>query len=70
MKDYVVPTLPGYQPTQTKIDATTVSGDSVDQSINVYYTPIEQTITIQYVDESGQNVDTQEVKGYTGDTVY
>ncbi len=64
-----VPAFAGYNPSIKEIPAQTVTSQTGDQAIDVYYDPIEQTITVQYVDASGKVVGTQEITGYTGDTL-
>ena len=64
-----VPAFTGYKPSVKEIPAQTVTSQTGDQAIDIYYDPIEQTITVQYVDASGKVVGTQEITGYTGDTL-
>ena len=64
-----VPAFTGYKPSVKEIPAQTVTSQTGDQAIDIYYDPIEQTITVQYVDASGKVVGTQELTGYTGDTL-
>ncbi|MCO6534849.1 BspA family leucine-rich repeat surface protein [Lactobacillus sp.] len=64
-----VPAFAGYNPSVKEIPAQTVTSQTGDQAIDIYYDPIEQTITVQYVDASGKVVGTQELTGYTGDTL-
>ena len=64
-----VPDFAGYKPSVKEIPAQTVTSQTGDQAIDIYYDPIEQTITVQYVDASGKVVGTQELTGYTGDTL-
>ena len=64
-----VPAFAGYNPSVKEIPAQTVTSQTGDQAIDIYYDPIEQTITVQYVDASGKVVGTQEITGYTGDTL-
>ncbi|MCX8737454.1 BspA family leucine-rich repeat surface protein [Lactobacillus sp. B4026] len=64
-----VPAFAGYNPSVKEIPAQTVTSQTGDQAIDIYYDPIEQTITVQYIDASGKVVGTQELTGYTGDTL-
>ena len=64
-----VPDFAGYKPSVKEIPAQTVTSQTGDQAIDIYYDPIEQTITVQYVDASGKVVGTQELTGYTDDTL-
>ena len=64
-----VPAFAGYNPSVKEIPAQTVTSQTGDQAIDIYYDPIEQTITVQYVDASGKVVGTQELTGYTDDTL-
>ena len=65
---YQIPEIVGYQANNSSIAAQAVNGETVDQTIDVYYQPQLQTIEIQYLDQ-GQIVGKQTITGYTGQTI-
>ena len=65
---YIVPEWAGYQASQKQVPATTVSGDSANTTIDIYYQPLLQNVEIQYLDQ-GKVVGTQTITGYTGQTL-
>ena len=65
---YQIPEITGYQANNSSIAAQAVNGETVDQTIDVYYQPQLQTIEIQYLDQ-GQIVGKQTITGYTGQTI-
>lgn len=65
---YQIPEIAGYQANNSSIAAQAVNGETVDQTIDVYYQPQLQTVEIQYVDQ-GQIVGKQTITGYTGQTI-
>ncbi|MFC7252774.1 BspA family leucine-rich repeat surface protein [Bombilactobacillus mellifer] len=65
---YTVPEWAGYQASQKQVPATTVSGDSANTTIDIYYQPLLQNVDIQYLDQ-GKVVGTQTITGYTGQTL-
>ncbi|KJY59451.1 putative surface protein, partial (plasmid) [Bombilactobacillus mellifer] len=65
---YTVPEWAGYQASQKQVPATTVSGDSANTTIDIYYQPLLQNVEIQYLDQ-GKVVGTQIITGYTGQTL-
>ena len=65
---YQIPAFAGYGANLEEIPAGIVNGQTVDQTVDVYYTPVKHIITIQYID-SGKVVATQEVAGYPGNKV-
>ena len=65
---YTVPEWAGYQASQKQVPATTVSGDSANTMIDIYYQPLLQNVEIQYLDQ-GKVVGTQTITGYTGQTL-
>ena len=65
---YQIPEIAGYQANNSSIAAQTVNGETVDQTIDVYYQPQLQTVEIQYLDQ-GQIVGKQTITGYTGQTI-
>ena len=65
---YTVPEWAGYQASQKQVPAITVSGDSANTTIDIYYQPLLQNVEIQYLDQ-GKVVGTQTITGYTGQTL-
>ncbi|UQS82645.1 hypothetical protein MOO45_03090 [Bombilactobacillus folatiphilus] len=65
---YPVPALAGYQASVDNVVAQAIDGDTQDQTVDIYYTPVEQTVTIQYLDSAGKEVGTQALTGYAGET--
>ena len=65
---YQIPEIAGYQANNSSIAAQAVNGETVDQTIDVYYQPQLQTVEIQYLDQ-GQIVGKQTITGYTGQTI-
>ena len=65
---YQIPIFADYGANLEEIPAGIVNGQTVDQTVDVYYTPVKHIITIQYID-SGKVVATQEVAGYPGNKV-
>ncbi|UQS82325.1 BspA family leucine-rich repeat surface protein [Bombilactobacillus folatiphilus] len=63
---YQIPKFAGYTASQTQVPAAVISDFNQDQTIDIYYTPIEQTVTIQYLDEAGKEVGTQQLTGLHG----
>lgn len=45
-----------------------INGETTDQVIDIFYEPVEQTITVQYLDK-GKVVGTQQFTGYAGETI-
>ena len=64
-----VPTFAGYTSSQNKVDAVVPSVDDSDSAVKITYTANEQSMQIVYVDENGQTVKTDTVKGHTDETV-
>ena len=65
---YQIPEIAGYQANNSSIAAQAVNGETVDQTIDIYYQPQLQTVEIQYLDQ-GQIVGKQTITGYTGQTI-
>ncbi|MFR0595373.1 mucin-binding protein, partial [Limosilactobacillus mucosae] len=64
-----VPVFAGYTPSQDKVDATVPSVDDNNSAVKITYTANEQSMQIVYVDENGQTVKADTVKGHTDETV-
>ncbi|NUF99053.1 hypothetical protein GYW21_09875 [Lactobacillus mellis] len=55
---YAVPEITGYTADPTEVAAQTVTDSTVNQTIDVYYEPVVQQITVNYL-ENGKIVGTQ-----------
>lgn len=62
-------TVAGYTPSQGIIAAQTVTGTTTDETIDITYTPDEQTGFIIYRDENGSDISQTALQGKTGETV-
>lgn len=67
-ESYTIPEIFGYKSNIDKITAETITGATNDQTIDVYYEPVEQTVTVQYLDD-GKEVGIQNFTGYIGDVI-
>ena len=65
---YAVPEITGYTADPTEVAAQTVTDSTVNQTIDVYYEPVVQQITVNYL-ENGKIVGTQILTGYAGETI-
>ena len=65
---YDVPAFAGYSASAKQIPAAVVDGQTQDQVVDIFYEPVEQTITVQYLD-NGKVVGTQQLTGYVGETI-
>ncbi|QYN59037.1 BspA family leucine-rich repeat surface protein [Lactobacillus panisapium] len=65
---YDVPVFAGYSASSKQIPAAIVDGQTQDQVVDIFYEPVEQTITVQYLD-NGKVVGTQQLTGYVGETI-
>ena len=65
---YAVPEITGYTADPTEVAAQTVTDSTVNQTIDVYYEPVVQQITVNYL-EKGKIVGTQILTGYAGETI-
>ena len=65
---YAVPEITGYTAAPTEVAAQTVTDSTVNQTIDVYYEPVVQQITVNYL-ENGKIVGTQILTGYAGETI-
>lgn len=62
-------TVAGYTPSQGIIAAQTVTGTTTDETIDITYTPDEQTGFIIYRDENGSDISQTALQGKTDETV-
>ena len=67
--EFDVPEITDYTPSQTSVTATTPTGDTQNQTINITYTQNTHTNTVKYVDENGNVITTDEVSGKIGDKI-
>ena len=65
---YAVPEIAGYTANPTQIASQTVTENTMDQTVDVYYEPILQQITVNYLD-NGKIVGTQILTGYAGESI-
>ena len=65
---YAIPEITGYTADPTEVAAQTVTDSTVNQTIDVYYEPVVQQITVNYL-ENGKIVGTQILTGYAGETI-
>ena len=65
---YAVPEITGYTAAPTEVVAQTVTDSTVNQTIDVYYEPVVQQITVNYL-ENGKIVGTQILTCYAGETI-
>lgn len=66
---YEIPSVNGYTASQAGVVVTPVDGHTVDQTVEVNYTPNKQSTTVKYVDGGGQVIHTTTVDGVTDQTV-
>lgn len=64
-----VPHVDGYTASRGDIDAKNVSASDKDETIDVNYTANDQSITYNFVDQSGKKVGSQTFKGKTDQTI-
>lgn len=68
--EFDAPTIDGYQPSQAKVAAMTVNGDTPNVTVNITYSPVDQSGEIQYViKKSGKVVGTTTLTGKVGENV-
>ena len=66
---YIPEAVAGYTPSQSVVAAQTVTGTTADDTIDITYTPNEQTGKIIYRDENGNQISQSALQGKTGETV-
>ena len=66
---YNVPTIQGYTPSQSVVEAQTVTGNTKDQTVNVTYNATQQNGEIVYVDKDGKTIPSTPLTGKTGETI-
>ena len=69
--NYEVPTQAGYTPSQAVVAAQLIDDQTTDQTVDIYYTPNQHQINVEYVDDDdhGKVVKTDQVSGKTDQTI-
>ena len=68
--EYDTPQISGYTPSQAKVSATTVDGNTQDQTVTITYSADAQKATINYIDDTtGQTIKSDTLNGHTGDKI-
>lgn len=68
--EYDTPQISGYTPRQAKVSATTVDGNTQDQTVTITYSADAQKATINYIDDTtGQTIKSDTLNGHTGDKI-
>ena len=67
--EYDAPVVPGYTPSQAKVDGVKVTADSSFTPVEITYTPNAQKTTVTYIDKDGNPISHYEVDGHTDETV-
>ena len=65
---YAIPEIAGYTANPSTVAAQTVNEKTQEQTVDVYYEPVLQQITVNYLD-NGKIVGTQILSGYAGETI-
>ena len=65
---YAIPEITGYTANPSTVAAQTVNEKTQEQTVDVYYEPVLQQITVNYL-ENGKIVGTQILSGYAGETI-
>ena len=65
---YAIPEISGYTANPSTVAAQTVNEKTQEQTVDVYYEPVLQQITVNYLD-NGKIVGTQILSGYAGETI-
>ena len=65
---YAIPEIAGYTANPSAVAAQTVNEKTQEQTVDVYYEPVLQQITVNYLD-NGKIVGTQILSGYAGETI-
>ena len=69
-EEYDTPSISGYTPSQAKISAQKVNGNTQDRTININYSADAQKATINYVDDTaGKTLHSETVNGHTGEAI-
>ncbi|TBH77003.1 hypothetical protein C1A34_06640 [Lactobacillus amylovorus] len=70
--EYDTPQISGYTPSQAKVSATTVDGNTQDQTVTITYSANEQSTTAKFVDDDNKGAqvgDTVTLNGKTDQTI-
>ena len=69
-EEYDTPQISGYTPSQAKVSATTVDGNTQDQTVNITYSANAQKATINYIDDTtGKTINSETINGHTGEAI-
>ncbi|WP_195185658.1 mucin-binding protein, partial [Lactobacillus gasseri] len=69
-EEYDAPTVPGYTPSQAKVEGVNVTADSKFAPVKITYTANPHTLNINYVDKDGNKIgNPYQVPGRTDETV-
>ncbi|UXN11190.1 mucin-binding protein [Lactobacillus amylovorus] len=68
--EYDTPSISGYTPSQAKVSATTVDGNTQDKTVTITYSADAQKATINYIDDTaGKTLHSETVNGHTGEAI-
>ena len=68
--EYDTPSISGYTPSQAKVSATTVDGNTQDKTVTITYSADAQKATINYIDDTtGKTINSETVNGHTGEAI-
>ena len=70
--EYDTPQISGYTPSQAKVSATTVDGNTQDQTVTITYSANDQSTTAKFVDDDNKGAkvgDTVTLNGKTDQTI-
>lgn len=65
---YAISEIAGYTANPSAVAAQTVNEKTQEQTVDIYYEPVLQQITVNYLD-NGKIVGTQILSGYAGETI-
>ena len=69
-EEYDTPQISGYTPSQAKVSATTVNGNTQDKTVTITYSADAQKATINYIDDTtGKTINSETVTGHTGEAI-
>ena len=69
-EEYDTPKISGYTPSQAKVSATTVDGNTQDLTVTITYSAKDQKATINYIDDTtGKTINSETINGHTGEAI-
>ena len=69
-EEYDTPKISGYTPSQAKVSATTVDGNTQDLTVTITYSANAQKATINYIDDTtGKTINSETINGHTGEAI-